>query len=145
MTPDPPLTQVCYATAAAADGRPKVCISAFNFEETLLRLKAAIEAEGLWLIHEIDPQLLSRRGGYAILPIRQLLCFHPRYLARLLEGDPTALIEAPLRLVIWESPDGRVRLRHPDVEKAYRQYPALEALGQELDSLCQRVVAVVSR
>lgn len=145
MTPDQPLNLVAYAPLPEGEGLPKVSFSLFNFEETLRRLKAAIEAEEVWLIHEIDPQLLLLRGGYSILPTRQLLFFHPRYLARLLEGDPSGLIEAPLRLVVWASPDGRVRLRYPEVAKAFSRYPALEALGHELDSLCQRVVASVSR
>lgn len=145
MNACPPLTQVHYAGAQLEGSPPSAFIAAFPFEETLSRLKAALEAEELWLIHEIDPQQLLRRGGYAILPTRQLLFFHPRYLARLLEGDPTGLIEAPLRIVVWESPDGQVRLRHPDVTQAFSRYPALQALGKELDTLCQRVVATVSR
>lgn len=139
-----PLQPVRYATPTETQPTQHRALSGLPFEETLARLREAIQEEGLWLIHEIDPQMLLQKGGYAILATRQLLFFHPQYMARLLEADPSALVEAPLKLVIMEMPDGTVVLRHPDVAAAFARYPGLETLGRDLAGICRRVMASVS-
>lgn len=123
---------------------PLTRYSPFGFEETLNRLKLAIDAEGLWLLHEIDSQKLMMREGHRISPLRQLLFFHPRYLVRLLEGNPDALLEAPLRMIVHERIEGRVLLYLPPVAENYGRFPGLEQLGLELDNICQRVVTAVA-
>jgi len=140
-----PLQSVHYAASPLGQPTQRTAISRLPFEETLACLKEAIQAEGLWLVHEIDPQMLLKRGGFEILATRQLLFFHPRYMVRLLECDPSALVEAPLKLVIMEMPDGSVTLRHPDVAAAFARYPGLESLGTELSEICQRLLAAVCR
>ena len=124
--------------------RPAKAVSRLTFEDTVAQLKSAIQAEELWLIHEIDPQLLMRRGGYAMLATRQLLFFHPRYLVQLLEKDPSALVEAPLKLVVMEMPDGTVTLQHPDVATAFARYAGLEALGFEFQDLYLRLLTGIA-
>lgn len=141
---DPILNTVNYANPTGERPWQREFRSRLPFEETLLALKDGLQAESLLLIHEIDPQRLAERGGYAIGATRQLLFFHPRYLVRLLEGDSSALMEAPLKLVITEQPDSSVILRHSDVAAAFQRYPALSKLGAELDELFQRLVARVS-
>ena len=135
-----PLQNVVYAEPQG----PRRGVSPLSFTATVERLKAAIEAEGLWLIHEIDPEQLLARGGYCILPVRQLLFFHPRFMVPLLEANPDGLIEAPLKLVVLQRPGGEVSIHHPDVAAAFAQHPGLEPLGIELASLCQRIVDAVT-
>ena len=74
----------------------RVHSSSLPFQATIDRLKGGIQAEGLWLLHELDPQALLRREGFTMGPARQLFFFHPRYMARLLEGDPAAILVAPI-------------------------------------------------
>lgn len=139
-----PLQPVAYAPADLEPHGQLERISPLPFAATLERLKAAIAAEDLWLIHEIDPEQLLARGGYCILPVRQLLFFHPRFMARLLEANPNGLVEAPLKLVLLQRPGGGVSIHHPDVAVAFARHPGLEALGIELASLCRRVVDAVA-
>jgi hypothetical protein len=68
-----------------------------SISEIVPRLKVSIESAGFWILHEIDPQGLLKRGGYEIRAARQILFFHPRFMARLLRADAAALIEAPLK------------------------------------------------
>ncbi len=138
-----PLQAVTYADPAPTPVFQRFAVSNLPFEATLTRLKEAIQAEDLWLIHEINPQMLLERGGYRIHATRQLLFFHPRYMVRLLEKDPNALVEVPLKLIIMQMPDGSVTLRHPDVATAFARYKGLEALGIELEIICQRLMASV--
>jgi len=115
--------------------------------DVVARLRAAIEAAGLWVLHEIDPQALLRRGGYAIGPARQILFFHPRFVARLLAADPAALLEAPLKLAILELPGGTVSVRWIDPAAAFARYGSAELadLGTELAELCDNIVATSLR
>lgn len=118
--------------------------SRFGFEDTLARLREALAAQELWLIHEINPQMLLARGGYEIAPARQLFFFHARYAARLLAVDPAAVAEIPLKLVVLQMPDGGVTVRHPDVAGQFARYPGLAALGEELAVLVRMLVATVA-
>jgi uncharacterized protein (DUF302 family) len=120
--------------------------SQLRLDPTVARLRAAIESAGLWVLHEIDPQALLRRGGYAIHPARQVLFFHPRYLAGMLAADPTSLLEAPLKIAVIESSDGGVALRWADPVLAFSRYrnAALASLGQELAMTCEMIVAAAA-
>jgi uncharacterized protein (DUF302 family) len=104
-------------------------------------LKAAIESADLWLLHEIDPQALLRRGGIAIGPARQLLFFHPRYMKRLLDAEPAAILEAPLKFALLTDAAGVV-VRWYDPVRTFRRYGnvALDALAAELSALCSRII-----
>jgi uncharacterized protein (DUF302 family) len=118
-------------------------LSGHPFPETLERLKRAIQAEDLWLVQELDPQLLAARGGHGILAARQLFFFHPRYLVRILETDPAALLEAPLKLTVLERPDGAVLIRWQEVAARFSGYSGLTDLGLELEALQERLLAAV--
>ncbi len=131
------LRPVPYAEVPAPSG---LVLSALPFEATLAAIRSALRAEDLWLIHEIDPQAIVARAGYGIGPTRQLLFFHPRYMARLLAGNPHALVEVPLKLAVMELPDGRVGVRHPDVASALGAYRGLETLAAELGGICARLM-----
>jgi uncharacterized protein (DUF302 family) len=132
-----------YATPGAPPGFQKGATSALSFADTIERLKQALAAEDLWLIHEIDPQMLLQRGGHAIASTRQLLFFHPRYMVRLLQADPAALIEAPLKLAVMESPvDATVAIRWHDPVTAFDRYgnDALSVLAREFQDLYARLL-----
>lgn len=137
---------VAYAapgSAAASFQRSRM--AAASLTEVVSRLPQGIEAADLWMLHEIDPQALLRRGGYATGATRQILFFHPRLLARVLAADPTALLEAPLKLAVLELPDGRVLISWLDPAAAFARYhsPALADLGRELASICEEIVAEI--
>ena len=86
---------------------------------------------------------VSTRPRMAIGPTRQILFFHPRLMARLLEADVRALLEAPLKFVLLELPGGGVMASWQDMAAAFRRYgnPALAVLGRELADACAQVVA----
>lgn len=104
-------------------------------------LRAATDAVDLWVLHEIDPQALIERGGYLIGEARQVLFFHPRHVARLLEADPAALIEAPLKFAVLAMPGGQASVYRNDPVTAFGRYgkPALAELGRELAAACERI------
>jgi uncharacterized protein (DUF302 family) len=119
--------------------------SRYDFDTTNARLRSAIEAAGLWLVAEINPQLVLSRGGYAIPKTRQLLFFHPDYMVRLLAADARAIPEAPLKIVVVAVDDATVSLRGPRIDLALARYDPLVALGAELAALVQRIACTVAQ
>lgn len=117
-----------------------VCVSQFNFDDTVERLKAGLDAENLWLIHEIDPQALLQRDGMVIPPTRQLLFFHPRLMKRILNTCPDAIIEAPLKIVILQLADGAISVRHLEVADQFNRYADLSELAVDLADIYRRVL-----
>ncbi|MCB8883725.1 DUF302 domain-containing protein [Acidisoma cellulosilytica] len=118
-------------------------LSLFEFEATLERLRQAISAHDLWLIHEINPQMLAARADYAMLPARQLLVFHPRYLERLLIADPSAVPEIPLKLIVLSMPDYTVTVRYCTATALLGRYPTLTTLAAELDKVLESLVSEI--
>ncbi len=135
-------TTVTYADPGEAAASFQRCrVSALPVADVVARLRKAIEAADFWVLHEIDPQMLLRRGGYAIGAARQILFFHPRLMARLLAADPAALLEAPLKFAILELPGGTVMVRWSDPAAAFARYGsrALADLGRELAAACKEI------
>lgn len=136
------VTQVSYAAVGhAADAFQRSRNCAMAVADVVARLRAAIGAADLWVLHEIDPQALLKRGGYRIGEARQVLFFHPRYVARLLAADPAALIEAPLKFAVLALPDGQTSVRWNDPVTTFGRYgkPALAELGRELATACEAI------
>jgi uncharacterized protein (DUF302 family) len=116
--------------------------SPLSVDEVAARLKARIEGAGLWVLNEINPQMLLARGGYEIEPARQILFFHPDLMARVLAADPAALVEAPLKFAVIGLPEGGVTVRWQDPAQAFARYghPRLSMLGRELAVQAQGIV-----
>jgi uncharacterized protein (DUF302 family) len=132
----------------AVDSRPIdgqwTARSTFDFEETLSKLRQAINDRELWLIGEIDPRSLLMKAGMDIHPARQLLFFHPRFMTRLLQADARAVPEIPLKIVVMADAAGVVYLRGPAIGKALDRYAGARQLGEELAALCAEIVMTVS-
>jgi len=126
--------------AGSGPGEHRALAVTMDFEEVLSKLRFAIAQEQCWIIHEINPQQLLRKEGHEIRGARQLLFFHPRFMVKLLARDPRAVIEAPLKLVVWEQPDGSVTLTYHDPAARFAHYLGLTELGEELRSVVIRIV-----
>ena len=135
---------VLYGEATGLPDAQHSIMSPFSFGETIERLKRAIAGEDLWVIHEIDPQMMLKKAGYAIGPARQILFFHPRFMAQLLAGNPAAVMEAPLRFVVLEMPDGMVTVRYPEPRIHFGRYARLTALATELSELYGRLARSIA-
>jgi uncharacterized protein (DUF302 family) len=120
----------------------RMVVASLSFNAAIETIRAAILEADLWIIHEIDPQMLLKRGGYAIRGTRQLLFFHPRYMVRLLSADPSALLEAPLKIVVMEEMDG-VMVRWLAPETVFGRYgnAGLVELGREFQSIYADIIA----
>ena len=136
---------VDFAFAAAVPtGRLKQCRTSLDFEACIAQLKASIAAENVWVLAELNPQMLLQKEGYAIKPARQIFYFHPRFMSRLLATNANAIVEAPLKLVVMEDAAEGVSVRYPDITQALAGYEGMQPLAEELASLTERIVSAVA-
>lgn len=110
------------------------------FEQVLTAARKAIINNGFLLLHEINPQAILASHQIVIGPIRQLLFFHPAYMQQLLQTDPDAVIEVPLKLVLREVDGHTTAVTYSNPVLQLQDYSGLEALGSELS---QRVTALL--
>ena len=61
-----------------------------------------------------------------------MLTFHPRYMRTILERDPAAAVEAPIKVTMTAEHEGATTLRCADPSVAFGPYPTLTELGSEL-------------
>jgi uncharacterized protein (DUF302 family) len=118
-------------------------LSTRSFEEVLTRLRNEIQGAGLRVLNEIDPQKAVQGIGRSMGGLRLIFFFHPNLVVRVLETDWTAMVEAPLKLVVTELPEGSVSIRMADPATAFGRYgnSALASFGSELADTCRRIIA----
>ena len=117
--------------------------SAQDFDATVATLKQAIEGENLMVVQELDPQQMLRLVGMRIPGMRQILFFHPRYMKQILETNGNGGIEAPLKVIVMERPDGRVMVRYHDPTHQFAPYDGLEEIATEFRGVIERIVASI--
>jgi uncharacterized protein (DUF302 family) len=139
------LSPVPFAFGASLPaGRQVSHTSPHDIETTVARLKAEIAARDLWVLAELNPQMLLAKGGYAIQPARQIFYFHPRFMARLLAANADAIVEAPLKFVVLSPESGPVTVRHPDIIAAFSGYAGMTPLAQDLASVTAEIAAAAT-
>ena len=70
------------------------------------RLRDALDAHGLQLFARIDHAAGARKAGVQLQPDVLLIFGNPRVGTPLMQADPRVGIELPLRMLIWQDPDG---------------------------------------
>lgn len=138
-------------TSAVTFGEPGTASAAYqishlstrSFDEVVIRLRKEIDRAGLRLLHEIDPQKAVQGIGQCIGGSRLIFFFHPKLVVRVFEADWSAMVEAPLKLVVTELPDRTVSVRMADPIIAFGRHgnDALAELGRELAAQCQEIIA----
>jgi uncharacterized protein (DUF302 family) len=140
------LLPVGFGRPGQAHPFQRAIVAGMPFEATLASIRAVLSELDLWIIHEIDPQMLLQRAGYAIDRTRQILFFHPRYMVRVLAADPSALPEAPLKIVVMEGAED-VTVRWPEPEAHFARYgdDRLAKLGRELGLIYATIAARLAK
>jgi len=88
--------------------------SAHGFGETVDRLEAALEEEGMEIITRIDHAAGAAGAGETLLPTVVILAGDPESGTPLIQARPTAAIDLPQRFLVWQDDDGVVRIAYND-------------------------------
>jgi uncharacterized protein (DUF302 family) len=102
-----------------------------NADQVEARLREALDAHGLQLFARIDHAAGARKGEVELEPDVLLIFGNVRVGTPLMQADPRVGIELPLRMLIWQDPDG-THVGYLDPRELADRY-ALEGHQQTLE------------
>jgi len=97
-------------------------VSAAPFQKTLQQLEAAVKANRLMIVAQINHQNMLTMMNMKIKGSQTFEVFHPQYGKILFEHDAGAGIVIPLRLYVYERADGKTAVQASGAGQA-RQDP----------------------
>ena len=80
--------------------------STCGYADTLNRLIEAIKSRGLTVFGQIDHAAAAREAGLELAAEEVVLFGNPRARTPLMQSDSRAGVELPLRMLVWEDPEG---------------------------------------
>jgi uncharacterized protein (DUF302 family) len=119
-------------------------MSEYDFAETVDMLEGAMELHRVLVEHEIDSQEMLQTVGVETGHMKQFHFFHPRYLKRIRELNPNAMIELPLKYLVVEQADGQVMIRYIKPTHQFGPYGNLGEIGAELEKLMETIVLITT-
>ncbi len=129
------------ATAEMAE-RPgwQVLPTDMGYADLLASLKAAVEAEGMFVVTEAGPTEAAARRGVDIPGNRVVGVFRNDFAVTALRASTAAMIEAPIRFYVTENADGTATLSWKTPSHVFAPYmddggEALRDVAGELDAV----------
>ncbi|MDF0705742.1 DUF302 domain-containing protein [Flagellimonas okinawensis] len=111
------------------------------FEQLYGALKKRIVEHGFLLLHEIDTQAIVAKHGVRIAPLRQLLFFHPKYIAEIMANDPLAINDIPLKMVLHQLDDTTTQLSFKNPVGSLQDYGLQPEMAAELLEQMQGILS----
>lgn len=116
--------------------------SPHSFDVLMSRLEEAIASHKMGLVAKASASAGAAARGETIPGNTVLMVFRNDYAVRMLAASVPAGVEAPLRLYVTESPDGRAAVSYRTPSAVFAPYgsEALDALAAELDPIFAGIV-----
>jgi len=128
---------------ALAQADKVVLTSKAPFARVATALKRAIADQGMGLVCHANAQAGAAARGMTIPGNQVLMVFRNDFAVRLINAEPRAAYEAPIRIYIYENPDGAATLAYVRPSVLFRAYthPEVTKVGAELDPIFDRIAA----
>ena len=133
------LCLVLSATDARADDGLVKKLSARGVQSTMDSLQNLVENMGLTVFARIDHAAAAAQVGEDMLPTQLLIFGNPAIGTGLMTSRRTVAIDLPIKVLIWEEPDGRVWIAYNDPN-----YWAERHGIEDRDALLEKMRAAVS-
>jgi len=116
--------------------------TAQRFDAQLVRLERSIESNKMGLVAQASASRGAAARGVKIPGNAVLMVFRNDYAVRMLNASVAAGIEAPLRIYVTETPDGRASLTYREPSAVFAPYrsPAIDEMAKELDAVFRNIV-----
>lgn len=115
--------------ALAQDGRITVKSTA-PFGRVAEALERAVADEKMGLVCHANAQRAAAGRGVTIKGNQVLMVFRNDFAVRLLAADPAAGFEAPIRVYVYENPDGTATVSYPSPDRRLRALSAPWSAGR---------------
>ena len=93
--------------------------SAYSVDQTVRKLEEILEAKGVRVFAVVDNSGEAEKAGMQMRPTKLLIFGNPKAGTPLMIASPTAAIDLPLKILVWEDAEGKVRVSFNSV--AYLQ------------------------
>jgi uncharacterized protein (DUF302 family) len=112
------------------------------FAKVAEALEQAITDQKMALVCHTDAQKGAAARGVALKGNQVLMVFRNDFAVRLIAADPAAGFEAPMRIYVYENPDGTATVSYvpPSVVLAAYRHPTVRAVAAELDPIFKAIV-----
>jgi len=114
--------------------------TAQGYSDLLDSLKAAIKAEGMYLVTQAGPTAAAASRGITIPGNRVLGVYRNDYAVRALATSTAAMIEAPIRFYVTENEDATATLSYRTPSAVFAPY--LDEGGAELSAIAAELDAI---
>jgi uncharacterized protein (DUF302 family) len=101
------------AAAGADDGLVKK-LSARSVQTTMNSLENLVRNKGLTVFARIDHAAGATKVGEEMLPTQLLIFGNPAIGTKLMTSQRSVGIDLPIKVLIWEEPDGKVWIAYND-------------------------------
>lgn len=118
--------------------------SAFGPEETMRRLKAAVEARGMTIFAHVDHASGAAAAGLTLRPTDLLIFGAAKGGTPLMQAAQTAGIDLPLKALVWQDADSATWLSYNDAAGIAERHGAEAALTAPLSGALQAVAAAAT-
>lgn len=112
------------------------------FADTVDRLEKAIEARGLVMFAKIDHAAAAEKAGLKLRPTLVLVFGNPKGGTPLMQGTPTVAIDLPLKALVWQGDDGKVKVAVNNAE-FYRRHGLSDEQAKPLAGVAGLVEAAL--
>jgi uncharacterized protein (DUF302 family) len=112
------------------------------FATVAVALEQAIADQKMGLVCHANAQQGAAARGVKIPGNQVIMIFRPDFAIKMLKANVEAGIEAPIRIYLYENPDGTATItyRTPSTIFGPYRHPDLTAIGAELDPIVERIV-----
>ena len=126
--------------AAAADTVTRV--SRAPFSKVAEALEQSIAEQKMALVCHANAQRGATARGVTIPGNQVMMVFRNDFAVRLLAADPKAGFEAPIRIYLYENPDGTATVTYlpPSAVFASYRHPEVRAVASELEPIFRTIV-----
>jgi uncharacterized protein (DUF302 family) len=80
--------------------------SPHSVDQTVDRLKEALQAKGVTLFALIDHSGEAEKAGMKMLPTKLLIFGNPRAGTPLMQAAPRSALDLPLKILVWQDAEG---------------------------------------
>ena len=103
-----------------------------SVDETLQRLRSALESKGIMIFATIDHSGEAAKVGMEMHPTKVLIFGNPKGGTPVMLAAPTTAIDLPLKALVWEDAQGKVWVTQNSVEYLQQRHSFPEDLAKNL-------------
>ena len=119
------------STASADSGIVRIAAQG-SAAQTAARLEALLKERGILVFAHLDFTADAARAGLTMRPEQLLIFGNPKAGTPLLQTEPTAGLDLPLKALIWEDAEGHTWIAYNDPEYLLRRHGLPATLGPNL-------------